>query len=130
MLSDKIHLERLQSILSYEIHFIIFSILLVMFPSVGMQILYLIMLVFIPYLAFVLIKIKKYFWIVFLFVFVLLPLLNQLIGFMGFKLTEQLVYVPLFLFLLYTFLLKLVLRDWLEDLNAKIFRKYKTDFTQ
>jgi hypothetical protein len=127
LLSERIHLERIQSILNYKIHFLIFSIGMVFYPSLGLPVIYLIMIAFVPYLIFVLFKFKKYFWIVLLFILVLLPLLNQPFGFLGFKLTEQLTYLPLFFFLLLMFILKLVSRDWLEDLNAKIFRKYKTD---
>ncbi|PKL83304.1 MAG: hypothetical protein CVV24_05625 [Ignavibacteriae bacterium HGW-Ignavibacteriae-3] len=122
LLSDKFHLEKIQYIFRFEIPWLMFALFFVFYSGIGLYILNGIMAVFIPYLLFVLFRLKRWGWISCLSVFVILPLLHQLLGSPFLDLPDYPAYLPLFFFLLFNFFLKFVIRDWIEDINARIER--------
>ena len=128
-LSERFHLERIQSILRIEIPaYILFS--LSVFTGAGFILLKIAVLIFAPYLLYVLYRVKKYGWIAFFFAFVLLPyILSRLIP-MGSLLSVIFNAFPLLIFLIYTFLLKMAIPEWIGEINAKLSRRYKISVTQ
>jgi len=80
-------------------------------------------ILFTPYLLFVLVREKKYFWLGLFIAIVILPMLIILLF-----LSEHLFYlafiqIPLLLFYLYCFMLRFDANEWLREINWKIYRQ-------
>jgi len=78
-------------------------------------------ILFTPYLLFVLVREKKYFWLGLFIAIVILPMLIILLF-----LSEHLFYlafiqIPLLLFYLYCFMLRFDANEWLREMNWKIY---------
>jgi len=126
LLSEKIHLERIQSILRIEIPaYLLLSISL--FSGIGFLILKIVILFLSPYLIFILFQLKKFGWITAFCLIVIVPLILSWFNFAGSLSNTIFTILPYLTFLIFTFLLKMVIPDWLEEINGKIFRRYKTD---
>lgn len=126
LLSEKNHLERIQSILRIEMPaYLLLSISL--FSSIGFLILKIWILFLSPYLIFILFRLKKFGWITSFCLIVIVPLILSWFNFTGSLLSTIFTILPYLTFLIFTFLLKMVIPDWLEEINGKIFRRYKTD---
>lgn len=126
LLSEKNHLERIQSILRIEIPaYLLLSISL--FSSIRFLILKIWILFLSPYLIFILFRLKKFGWITSFCLIVIVPLILSWFNFTGSLLSTIFTILPYLTFLIFTFLLKMVIPDWLEEINGKIFRRYKTD---
>ena len=126
LLSEKNHLERIQSILRIEMPaYLLLSISL--FSSIRFLILKIWILFLSPYLIFILFRLKKFGWITSFCLIVIVPLILSWFNFTGSLLSTIFTILPYLTFLIFTFLLKMVIPDWLEEINGKIFRRYKTD---
>lgn len=121
LLTIKFHLEKIQSILRIEIPaYLLLS--LSFFTGIGFFILKIVILLFSPYMVFVLFRLKKFGWITTFCLIVVLPYIFSFIKFSDATLTLLINLFPLLTFLIFTFLLKMVIPDWLEEINAKVFR--------
>ena len=116
------HLQRFCSILTYELSTIVLFFLnffwqLTLFLAVLAAIL------FTPYLIFILIREKKYGWITLFILIVILPLIVIILF-----LSDHLFYlaylqIPLPLFYFYCFLLRFDAKEWLKEVNWKIYNE-------
>jgi hypothetical protein len=123
------HLQRFCSILSFELSTIVIFFLqflwqLTLFLAVlTLFLAVLAAILFIPYLIFILIKEKKYDWITLFILIVILPLIVIILF-----LSDHLFYlaylqIPLPLFYFYCFLLRFDAKEWLKEVNWKIYNE-------
>ncbi|MEX0721112.1 MAG: hypothetical protein WD059_10620 [Balneolaceae bacterium] len=107
-------LDKLEKWLNYELSG---SVLLALsfFYRFALYLFGIALLVFIPFLLNVLIKEKRYGWIITLFVLVLLPAL--VIYFMANSFYMH--FIPIALFILYCFFLKMVIPNWRDPVFTK-----------
>jgi len=116
------HLQRFCSILSFELSTIVIFFLQ-FFWQLTLFLAVLAAILFIPYLIFILIKEKKYGWITLFILIVILPLIVIVLF-----LSDNLFYlaylqIPLPLFYLYCFLLRFDAKEWLKDVNWKMYSR-------
>jgi hypothetical protein len=76
-------------------------------------------ILFAPFMLYVLFKEKRYGWIIFFIIIVLLPLLIDVLFFYHTNVYLILLFIPLALFYFYCFLLRITIRDWMQEKNAK-----------
>ncbi|RPI71636.1 MAG: hypothetical protein EHM47_09790 [Ignavibacteriales bacterium] len=115
-------LQRFCSILNYELSTVLFYIihfywLLTLFLSVLAAIL------FTPYLIFVLIKEKKYSWLIIFVLLVISPIIIINTFFSKSLFYLAVIQIPVLLFYLYCFMLRFDANEWLREINWKIYRE-------
>ncbi|KAF0162182.1 MAG: hypothetical protein FD188_136 [Ignavibacteria bacterium] len=124
-------LFKLKYVLNYELSSSAFYFLSF---GAGMMVLYLsalAALLFTPFLIYVLIKAKKYTWLISFLIVVLLPVLIMLIISSNALYTTSFLLVQLGMFYVYCFVLRFSVIDWVEDIKWKSVRKkHKVDSNQ
>lgn len=130
-----IDFERLVKILTMEVTYPPILLTLTFFiiqsdlneiPTVLLVVIILVKLA-IPFILFVLIKWKKFFWLTFLLIFIVLPS-----GVIYWLIIESIfskffLLIPLSLFYFYCLLLKWAANDWLAEAEAKLERENNTN---
>ena len=107
------HLSKLSKVLNYQLSS---AVLLILLYAGGLTLLAatIAAILFSPYMLYILYLEKKTGWIIFFAVLVLLPIIVIILSPM-----IELLFVPLALVYFYYFLLKFVVRDWIQEKNAK-----------
>lgn len=107
-------LDKLSKVLNYQLST---TVLLILTYAGGLTIVVttIAAILFSPYMLYVLYLEKKYGWIIFFTILVFVPI----VIFISLSIWE-LLFVPLALAYFYYFLLKFVVRDWIQERNSKI----------
>ena len=110
---DTNNLGKLSKVLNYQLST---TLLFLLWYGGGLTLLAVTIaaVLFSPYMLYVLYLEKKTGWITFFVVLVLLPIIGIILSPM-----IELLFVPLALVYFYYFLLKFVVRDWIQEKNAK-----------
>ncbi len=124
-------LERLKQILDLEITYppvmISISFLIMQSDLKGIPVLVIIFIVVaklaIPFIIYVLLKERKYFWIASLFLFIVIPALITYLIIKDSVFSKFFLLIPYILFYFYCLLLKFSVRDWLMEAEAKSERE-------
>ena len=107
------NLSKLSKVLNYQLST---TVLLILMYAGGFTLLGITVaaIIFSPYMLYVLYLEKKNGWIIFFVVLVLLPIITIILSSI-----LVLLFIPLGLVYFYYFLLKFVVRDWIQEKNAK-----------
>ncbi len=117
-------LLRLRYYLNYELYTSIIYIAS-FFSWIALVIAGLLALVFTPFLIYVLIKVRKYGWLIFFITLIFVPpFIALLIGVKGY-LYEILLSIELGFYYLYCLLLRFTVNDWCEGISWKMLRKQR-----
>jgi hypothetical protein len=117
------HIKKLDYYLNYELS--TSSLFLLILVNVAfLPIIFLAAVIFTPYLLFVLIKERKYGWIITFFLMVVLPF-TAIQFFVSGAAASLLSSIILGMFYIYCFLLKMTTRDWVSSENARNELAYK-----
>lgn len=108
------YLDRLSTILNYQLST---TLLLILTYAGGLTILIatIAAIIFSPYMLYALYLEKKYGWMTFFVILVLIPILVLFLSTLW-----ELLFLPLTLAYFYYFLLKFVVRDWIQERNARM----------
>ncbi len=107
------NLSRLSKILNYQLSTTVLF-LLWYGGALTLGIVTIAAILFSPYMLYILYLEKKNGWIIFFVVLVLLPIIAIILSSIS-----ELLFIPLALVYFYYFLLKFVVRDWIQERNAK-----------
>lgn len=107
------NLSRLSKILNYQLSTTVLF-LLWYGGSLTLGIVTIAAILFSPYMLYILYLEKKNGWLIFFVVLVLLPIIAITLSSVS-----ELLFIPLALVYFYYFLLKFVVRDWIQERNAK-----------
>jgi len=107
------NLSKLSKVLNYQLST---TVLLILMYAGGFTLLGITVaaIIFSPYMLYVLYLEKKNGWIVFFVIMVLIPIIVIILSSVF-----ELLFIPLGLVYFYYFLLKFVVRDWIQEKNAK-----------
>jgi len=107
------HLSKLSKVLNYQLST---TLLFILWYSGGFSLLAVTIaaILFSPYMLYVLYLENKNGWIIFFVVLVLLPIIAIILSSIF-----ELLFIPLALVYFYYFILKFVVRDWIQGKNAK-----------
>jgi hypothetical protein len=122
ILPSAVNLERLSRILSYHIStasLYIASFFLPVLPIAALA-----AVLFAPYMVYVLLQERKYGWITFFVLLILLPILPVVLFLRHSDYFLIFLSLPLAFFYFYCFLLKITIRDWIVERNTWIQRHY------
>ena len=111
------NLGRLSKILNYQLSTVVLYVASFFIPILFLAILAAVL--FAPYMLFVLFQEKRYGWIIFFIISVLLPLFIDMLIFRTSDVYLILLSFPLALFYFYCFLLRFTVNDWIRERNAK-----------
>jgi len=111
------NLERLSLVLNFHLSTSVLYIISFFCPVLFLA--GLAAVLFAPFMLFVLFKENRYGWITFFILLVLLPVLIDVLFFYKTDAYLILLYLPLAFFYFYCFLLKITIRDWIQERNAK-----------
>jgi hypothetical protein len=114
-------LNRLNKILKYKLSEGILFLLSIL-NSVFIFLLVIAAIIFTPYMLFVLFKEKRFGWITFFLILVILPMI---LLFLFFRHIDNFIYffiIPLAFYYFYCFLLKMTVAEWVEEKSWKIQR--------
>ena len=110
------NIDRLSGILNYHLSTIALYFLWFFSPALFLAVIAAVL--FAPYMLFVLFREKRYGWITFFIVLVLLPVLIDVLFFYHTGAYLILLFLPLAFFYFYCFLLKITIQDWIQERNA------------
>lgn len=133
---DFSHLKRMRMILNYQVtgggaYIIIYAASMLVNSVIkdGVWALLFIFVaaavLFMPYMLFVLYKLDKKGWIIFLNILVILPLLVIVVFLNDLLFFAALVQIPLLLFYFYCFLLRFSINEWTKEMGWKLQRLEK-----
>lgn len=124
MLPNTDRLKRMSRILNYQLSS---NALLILSFFNGWLILLLVtaVIAFMPYILFVLWTEKRFGWITFFVILVIIPLLLEFIFFYHTAGFAMLLIIPLAFLVFYCFLLKYTVKDWIEEREAYLLRYFK-----
>lgn len=118
-------LQGLRTVLNFQLSSIVLLLLVyILFPLFVLLIVAAAIL-FIPYMLLALFNEKKYGWIIFFCVMVLIPLFSTLIFVNNQNIIYGLLAVSLGLFYLYCFILRFTVNDWIRERNWKKHREHQ-----
>ncbi len=116
-------LERLSTILKYELP--IGAVIFLMY--VGNFLIILItaaVILIIPFITKIFLDEKKYGWLISYYLFIVFPFLLRYIHIIDPKIMIYLNFLPLLTFIIYFFILKMVVSDWIVEKRAQVKRYY------
>jgi hypothetical protein len=117
-------IHRLNEILNYELSTSVIYMFM-FFSSLFLPVVLLAIVLFTPYLLYVLFKERKFGWITAFFVLVILPYLIGILFLPSFSAAGMFSTMAMGLFYLYCFLLKMSTREWIAAENARNELEYK-----
>ena len=116
--NDIVELRRFNAILYFELSTSAAFILQSFFP-INIYLIVIAAILFTPYMLFVLFKEKKYGWITFFFLLVVLPYPVTFLIIGDYILLPAWLLLPIIPFYLYCFLIKYSVSEWLKEYNAE-----------
>lgn len=115
---DIVELRRFNTLLNFELSTSAAFILQSFFP-INIYIIVIAAILFTPYMIYVLIKEKKYGWIIFFFLLVVLPYPVTYLIIGDYILLPAWLLLPIIPFYFYCFLIKYSVSQWLNEFNAE-----------
>ncbi len=116
-------LQKLAAVLKYELPAFVIIILMYIGNILAILITAAVILI-VPFLTKIFVQEKKYGWLISYYLFIILPFILGFINIIDMKIMAYLNYLSLLSFIIYFFLLKLVIDNWIEEKKAKLNRTY------
>jgi len=120
LVNDVVAVSRLKDVLVYTLTSAVFSFMSIAFQF-GLSIAIIAAILFTTYILYVLIKEKRFGWLITFFIIVVLPVIITYLVSRGSPFSVMsIILIPFSLFYLYCFLLRYALDDWIEECEGKI----------
>jgi hypothetical protein len=120
LVNDVVAVSRLRNVLNYTLTSAVFSFMSIAFHF-GLTIAIIVATLFTTYILYVLIKEKRFGWLITIFIMVVLPVIITYFVSKGSLFSVMaIILIPFSLFYLYCFLLRYALDDWIEECEGKI----------
>jgi len=120
LVSDIVTVSRLKDVLVYTLTSAVFSFMSIAFQF-GITIAIIVAALFTTYILYVLIKEKRFGWLITFFIMVVLPVIITYLVSRGSSFSVMaIILIPFSLFYLYCFLLRYAMDDWIEEYEGKI----------
>jgi hypothetical protein len=120
LVNDVVAVSRLKDVLIYTLTSAVFSFMSIAFHF-GLTIAIIAAILFTTYILYVLIKEKRFGWLITFFIMVVLPvIITYLVSRESLFSVMAIILIPFSLFYLYCFLLRYALDYWIEECEGKI----------